>query len=82
MTWETVIGGALQGISNFVQSLVSIVGGSFTPEAGEGIIALFAIGFLIRLFDGGRSSLPKLPKLPKKKEDDDEYEYIMVRRKK
>ena len=83
MTWETVVGGALTGISNFVNSFVNIIGGSLNPAAIEGIVALLLIGLIIRLVDNA----PKIPgkiveHLKKKKEDDDEYEYIMVRRKK
>ncbi len=81
MTWESVIGGALQGISNFVTTLVSVIGGSLNSAAIEGIIALTAVGFIIRLVDVG----PKIPgkiaeRVKKKKDDDDEWEYIRVRR--
>ncbi len=85
MTWETVIGGALQGISNFAYTLISIITGSLTPATIEGILGLIGIGIIIRLIDVG----PKIPgkvieriKKEKGKDDDEEWEYVMIRRKK
>ena len=86
MTWESVIGGALQGISNFVNSFVSIIGGCLNPAAVEGILALGAIAIIIGILDGNiRIGVPKvkIPKIPKRKkdhDDEDEWEYIRVRR--
>lgn len=81
MTWESIVLGALQGISNFVNSFIGIIGGVLNPAAVEGILALFAIGILIRLIDNA----PKIPgkiveRIKKKKDDEDEWEYIRVRR--
>lgn len=84
MTWESIVLGALQGISNFANSLINIVTGSLNPLAVEGIIALFCIGVIIRLIDNA----PKIPgkiaeRIKKRKDDDeDEWEYIRVRRRK
>ncbi len=87
MSWESVVGGALQGISNFANSLVSILTGSLNPAAVEGIIALFCLAVIIRIIDG----VPKIPgkvldKISQRRkdrdDDDDDYEYIKVRRQK
>ncbi len=85
MSWESVIGGALQGISNFAGSLVSILTGSLSAATIEGIIGLLFIGVIIRLVDGA----PKIPgkilekiseNRKRRDDDDDDYEYIRVRR--
>lgn len=78
MTWESVIGGALQGISNFVNTLVNVVTGSLNQTAVEGLSFLFLLGIVLRVLDGG----VRMPKLPKRKKDDEEEEWILVRRKK
>ena len=92
MTWETVVGGALTGISNFVNSFVDIIGSALNPAAVEGIIALLCIGIIIRLVD----TAPKIPgkiidKVSQRRkrrdehdddDDDDGWEYIRVRRRK
>lgn len=78
MTWETIIENALQGISNFVTSFVSIIGSSLNPAAVEGLIAIFAIVLIYRVAQGG----VKIPQLKHKDEDDEEYEYVMIRRRK
>jgi len=82
MTWESIVLGALQGISNFVDSMISIIGGSLNPLAVEGIIALFCIGVIIRLIDNAPKIPGKIAERVRKRrdEDDDEYEYIRVRR--
>jgi len=82
MTWESIVSNSLTGISNFVQSLVSIIGGSLNPAAVEGIIALAALGVVIRLIDNAPKIHGKIVERIKKKEDDEEYEYVMIRRKK
>ncbi len=83
MTWESIVLGALQGVSSFVNSITSVIGGAINPAAVEGILALFALSIIYRLFQGD-IKLPKIkiPKLKHTKEDDDddEYEYIRVRR--
>ena len=79
MTWETIIENTLQGISNFVTTFISLIGGSINPEAAEGLIAVFAIVLIYRVAQGGR---PKIPKIKRKDEDDEEYEYVMIRRRK
>ena len=79
MTWESIVLGALQGFSNFVTTLTSLIGGSVNPAATEGIIALIGIGAAIRIINGA----PKIPgKIAERvrKKDDDEWEYIRVRR--
>lgn len=81
MTWETIVEGALQGFSDFVNSFVDIIGGSLNPTAIEGITALTAIGFIIRLVDVA----PKIPRkildeIERRRDDDDDFEYIKVRR--
>ncbi len=84
MTWETIIGGALTGISNFVYTLISIIGGSMSAQSIEGFVAIFAIAVICRIFQGG-VKIPevKLPKLKKKDEDEEEeWEYVMIRRRK
>ncbi len=82
MTWESIVLGVLQGFSNFVNSLVGIIGGSLNPVAIEGLSFLFLLGIVLRVLDGG-VKLPKVkvPKLKRKDdEDEDEWEYIRVRR--
>jgi hypothetical protein len=81
VTWETIVEGALQGFSDFVNSFVDIIGGSLNPTAIEGITALTAIGFIIRLVDVA----PKIPRkildeIERRRDDDDDFEYIKVRR--
>ncbi len=77
MTWESIVLGALQGFSSFVNSFVSLIGGSINAEAREGLIVLFAIGIFYRICQGG----VKIPNLRRKDEDDeDEWEYIRVKR--
>jgi len=82
MTWESIIGGALTGFSNFVYQFCDIVGGSLNPTVIEGVLALGAIGIVIQILEGKiKISAPKLPKPKRRDEDDeDEYEYIRVRR--
>jgi len=81
VTWETVIGGALTGISDFVYSFVNIITGSLNPAAIEGIVALIGIGIVIRLVDVA----PKIPRkildeIERRRDGDDDFEYIKVRR--
>lgn len=76
----------VNGIGQFANSLIEIIGGSLNADAVEGIIALFCIGIIIRLVD----TAPKIPgkvwekvsQGRKRRDDDDEddYEYIRVRR--
>ncbi len=83
MTWESIVLGALQGISNFANSLINLIGGALNPAAVEGILALFAIGIIIRLVDVAPRIPGKIVKRIKKKrkdDDEDEWEYIRVRR--
>lgn len=80
MTWESVISGSLRGISNFITSFISIIGGSINPQATEGLIAVFAVVIIYRIAQGG-IRIPK-SKISKRKDEDDEdeWEYIRVRR--
>ena len=75
-----IIEDVIIGIGNFANTLISIITGSLPPAAVEGIIALFAISLICRIFQGG----VRVPKLRKKREDDDEgeWEYIRVTRRK
>ena len=83
MTWESVIGGALSGISNFINSFISIIGGALNPAAVEGLIALFAISIIYRICQGGVRIPGKIAERVKKmKDDDEEFEWVMTRRKK
>lgn len=83
MSWETIIMGALQGFSAFVNSFISIIGGSLNSAAIEGIIALFAISVIYRIFQGGARIPSKIAeKIKEKKDDDEEFEYVMVKRRK
>ncbi len=83
MTWESIVLGALQGVSGFINSITSVIGGAINPAAVEGILALFALGIIYRLFQGD-IELPKIkipkPKRRKEDDDDDDYEYIRVKR--
>ena len=80
MTWESIVLGALQGFSNFVNSFVSLIGGSINAEAREGLIAVFAVVIIYRIAQGG-IRIPK-SKISKRKDEDDEdeWEYIRVKR--
>ncbi len=77
-----IIEDVIVGIGNFANTLISIITGSLNPLALEGIIALIGIGIAIRLINGA----PKIPgkiveRIRKEREDDeDEWEYIRVRR--
>jgi len=84
MTWESIVLGALQGISNFAETLINLIGGALNPAAVEGIIALFAIGIAIRLIDNAPKIPGKIVERIKKRrdEDDDEWEYVRRRRRK
>lgn len=70
------------GIGNFANTLISIITGSLNPAAVEGIIALFLLGIVIRLIDGAPKIPGKIAERVRKRrdEDDDEWEYIRVRR--
>ena len=75
MSWETIVQGMLEGVSSFVYSLISIIGGSINPTAVEGLIAIFAISIIYRICQGG----VRVPK-KKKKDEEDEYEWAQVRK--
>ncbi len=82
MSWESIVLGALQGFSNFVNSFVSLIGSSINAEATEGLIAVFAIVLIYRVAQGGTKIPGKIIERVRKKkpEDEDEYEFIRVRR--
>ena len=65
-------------LDQFLERFLGILGANLTPDATEGIVALFCIGIIIRLVDVG----PKIPRkiLEKivKKNDDDEW--VLVKR--
>ena len=83
MTWESLISGVLQGISNFIITFVSIIGGSINPQATEGLISIFAIAIFYRICQGGvKFPREKISQLKRKDDDDEEYEYVMIKRKK
>ena len=72
----------LRGIGQFLTTFTRIIGDAVNPQALEGIIVLGAIAIIIRILDGG-VSLPKIPKLKRKdEEEDDAYEIVMRRKKK
>jgi len=78
-----IIEDVIIGIGNFANTLISIITGSLNPAATEGIIALIGIGIAIRLINGA----PKIPgkiveRVRKREDDEDEWEYIRVRRRK
>jgi len=76
MTVESI----LEGAGRFAQSLISIITGNLTPATIEGLTFLFLLGIVIRVIDVG----PKIPgKIAERvRKEDDEWEYVMVRRKK
>ena len=78
-----ILRGALQGVSNFLTSFFNVLGGSMNPAAVEGILALFCISIIYRIFNGG-VKVPKIECKKKKRtrEDDEEYEFVVVRRRK
>jgi hypothetical protein len=41
-------------IYTVAKSMINMIASSFSPQAAEGIIALTAIGFIVRLFDSPR----------------------------
>lgn len=51
-----------------------MIASSFSPQAAEGIIALTAIGLIIRLFDG-----PRAPKVKPEPTPEPETVYRLVR---
>ena len=75
-----VLRGALEGISGFLSSLFNVIGGSLNPAAVEGILVLFAISIVYRIFNGG-VQIPEI-KRRKKVEPEDDEEWVLVRRKK
>lgn len=74
----TAVETILQYLYQFLERLLDILGTNLTPEATEGIVALFCIGIIIRLVDVG-------PRIPKRifekiiKKNDDE-EWVLVKR--
>lgn len=75
----TAIETILQYLDSFLERFLGILGQSLPQEAVEGIVALFCIGIIIRLVDVG----PRIPRaiLRKiRKDEDDEYEWIRVKR--
>ncbi len=74
--WVKIVEMILIGISNFLTSFFNILTGSLNPEAVEGILALFAISIIYRIFNGGVN----YNFIRRKKDEDDEEEWVLVRR--
>ena len=78
---EMIIEDVIIGIGNFANTLISIITGSLPPAAVEGLTFLFLLGIVIRVINVG----PKIPgkiaeRIRKREDDEDEWEYIRVRR--
>jgi hypothetical protein len=56
--------------------MINMIASSFSPQAAEGIIALTAIGFIIRLLDDPR---PQKVKLEPVSEPETVYRLVRVR---
>ena len=61
-------------IYTVAKSMINMIASSFSPQAAEGIIALTAIGLIIRLFDG-----PRAPKVKPEPTPEPETVYRLVR---
>ena len=79
MTWESIVLGALQGISTFANTLISIVSGALNPLAIEGLTFLFLLGVVLRIINGGSRIPEKIAERVRKRDDEDE-EWVLVRR--
>ena len=65
--------------SNFIMNLLNVLGGNLSPVTREALVGFFALCVCLRILNGGARKI-EVVKRRLRREEEDEYEYVRVRR--